>query len=67
MGEDSYCLHQLKSLFETKTNGISFQIREKSFYCGGKKNLILPTENYYKYKDLIKKKKSFLDYQSAMR
>ena len=57
MGENSYCLHQLKSLFETKTNGISFQIREKSFYCGGKKKLILPTENYVKYKDLIKKKK----------
>ena len=47
MGEDSYCLHQLKSLFETKTNGISFQIREKSFYCGKKKKVNLTHGKLY--------------------
>lgn len=57
MGEDSYCLHQLNSLFQTKTNGISFQIREKEFYSGKKKKLVLPDESYKKYRDMIKKKK----------
>ncbi len=58
MGNENYALHLVKSLVKhKKIEGITIQIREKSFYHGNRKKLILRDSVYKKIDNIIKKSK----------
>jgi sialic acid synthase SpsE len=55
MGDKKYAENILRGLLKIKDiDAITFQVREKSFYYGSRKKLILSDDFYIKVKDLVK-------------